>query len=358
LTEFKNKNMSQIFSTLFDYFRYRKRKIDRLLLILFLLISFWVIPQQQKIWGQENGFIVKKIDLSQYGTAASIAQDPETKQLAIGFNGCNLIFLDSNLNEDNRLFFKDCKRFFRARYGKLEGKTLLVSSIYTGSSVLSNSAGNFDIPLHKAAVTDSLILQDYLLSSSDDGTVQISRLLDLSPPQVNTLKLYESVGVARNLAFVPIPNQEAGKVAVSYDTGEITIFDIDKNTARNPVEPSTFRTVNSRINAFKFTPDGSKLLIGYFTGELVELDLSNGATRTLFKVDSWLNALDINAQNLVAIADDQGFVRVISLATGKIVEEHQISSTGINAVIFMDDETILAADAAGIVYQGKLMGGH
>ncbi|WP_228017229.1 hypothetical protein [Synechocystis sp. LEGE 06083] len=60
------------------------------------------------------------------------------------------------------------------------------------------------------------------------------------------------------------------------------------------------------------------------------------------------------ASFLLAIADDQGFVRIISLAKGKLVEEHQISSTGINAVIFMDDQTILAADAAGMVYQGKL----
>lgn len=347
--------MNEMFSVL-SWDKFRHHKIDRLLFILFFLVSFWLLPHQQKIWGQEKDFVVKKIDLSQYGTSASIDQDPKTKQLAIGFNDCNLIFLDDNLNQKNKLFLKDCKRFFRARYGNFEGKSLLVSSIYTGSSVLSDSQKNFDIPLHKAAVTDSLIIQDYLLSSSDDGTVQISRLLDLSPPQVNTLKLYESVGVARNLAFVRTPNADAGKIAVSYDTGEITIFNIDRNTVRNPVEPTTFRTINSRINTFKFTQDGLKLLIGYFTGELVELDLSSGANRTLLKVDSWLNTLDISSQNLVAIGDDNGFVKIVSLITGKIVEEHQISSTGINAVIFTDDHTILAADAAGIVYQGKLMG--
>ncbi|MBE9174535.1 hypothetical protein IQ225_02965 [Synechocystis salina LEGE 06155] len=336
----------------------KHNKINRLLFVSFILFSFWIFPHQEKVWGQEKSFIIKKIDLSQYGTSASIAQNSETKQLAIGFNGCNLIFLDENLNQKDRLFLKDCKRFFRARYGNLEGESLLISSIYTGSTILSNSKENFDIPLHKAAVTDSLIIQDYLLSSSDDGTVQISRLLDLSPPRINTLKLYESVGVARNLDFLRTTDLESGKVAVSYDTGEITIFTIDRNTIRNPVEPTTFKNINSRVNTFKFTPDGSKLLIGYFTGELVELDLASGASRTLFKVDSWLNNLDINSQNLVAIADDQGFVRIISLDTGKVVEEHQISSTGINAVIFMDDQTILAADAAGMVYQGKLMGSY
>ncbi|MBE9241396.1 hypothetical protein IQ217_04125 [Synechocystis salina LEGE 00031] len=349
--------MNEILNVL-PWGKLRHNKIDCLLFILFLLISLWLFPHQEKAWGQEKDFVVKKIDLSQYGTSASIAQDPKSEQLAIGFNNCNLIFLDNSLNWKDELFLKDCKRFFRARYGNLEGKSLLISSIYTGSSVLSNSQAKYDIPLHKAAVTDSLIIQDYLLSSSDDGTVQISRIIDLSPPQVNTLKLYESIGVARNLAFFRAPNAEVDKVAVSYDSGEITIFTIDRNTLRNPVQPTTFRNINSRVNTFKFTPDGSKLLIGYFTGELVEIDLISGASRTLFKVDSWLNALDINSQNLVAIADDQGFVRIISLATGKVVEEHQISSTGINAIIFTNDQTILAADAAGIVYQGKLMGGH
>jgi hypothetical protein len=338
------------------FFYSKNNQLKRLLLVTFLLTGLWSIPHQGRVWGQEQPFVVKKIDLSQYGAAASIAQDLESQQLAIGFYNCNLIFLDANLNQDwqNNLFLKDCKRFFRARYGQLGAIDFLISSIYTGSSVLSNARETFDIPLHKAAVTDSLIVQDYLLSSSDDGSVTISRLINLSPPKVNTLKLYQSIGVARNLAFVNTPDPDVGKVAVSYDTGEITIFTIDRNTVNSPVEPTTFRNINSRINTFQFTEDGSKLLIGYFTGELVELDLASGANKVLLKVDSWLNTLDINSQNLVAIADDQGFVRIISLATGKVVEEHQISSTGINAVIFMDDQTILAADAAGMVYQGKL----
>ncbi|WLT36919.1 hypothetical protein NON20_12585 [Synechocystis sp. B12] len=152
-------------------------------MVSFLLTGLWLTPQQGRVWGQEQPFVVKKIDLSQYGAAASIAQDPESKQLAIGFYNCNLIFLDANLNQDqkNNLFLKNCKRFFRARYGEFGSIPFLISSIYTGSSVLHNSQENFDIPLHKAAVTDSLILQDYLLSSSDDGSVTISRLISLSP---------------------------------------------------------------------------------------------------------------------------------------------------------------------------------
>lgn len=352
--------MKHIFRFKNYFFHSKNNQLKRLLLVAFLLTGLWLTPQQGRVWGQEQPFVVKKIDLSQYGAAASIAQDPESKQLAIGFYNCNLIFLDANLNQDqkNNLFLKNCKRFFRARYGEFGSIPFLVSSIYTGSSVLHNSQENFDIPLHKAAVTDSLILQDYLLSSSDDGSVTISRLISLSPPEVNTFKLYQSIGVARNLAFTHTSNPEVGKVAVSYDTGEIAIFNIDHDTARNPVEPSTFKTINSRINTFKFTPDGTKLLIGYFTGELVELDLATGAHKTLAKVNSWLNALDINSENLVAIADDQGFVKIISLTTGKIVEEHKISTTGINAVIFTDDQTVVAADATGMIYQGKLAGSN
>jgi hypothetical protein len=329
-------------------------------LLVLLLVSLWLMPQQENVWAQEKPFVVKKIDLTQYGTPASIAQDPESQQLAIGFYDCHLIFLDANLNQDQRnsLFLKNCKRFFRARYGELGAIPFLISSIYTGSSVLHNSQESFDIPLHKAAVTDSLIVQDYLLSSSDDGSVTISRLISLSPPKVNTLKLYQSIGVARNLAFVHTPDPDVGKVAVSYDTGEIAIFTIDRNTGTKPIEPTTFRSTNSRINTFKFTEDGSKLLIGYFTGELVELDLASGTNKVLLKVDSWLNTLDINSRNLVAIADDQGFVRIISLATGKVVEEHKISATGINAIIFTDDQTVLAADAAGMIYQGRLAGSN
>ncbi|WP_223342982.1 WD40 repeat domain-containing protein [Synechocystis sp. PCC 7339] len=349
-------NMKRILAFFQPWLHFRPSDIKRWPLIILLLIGLWLLPRQEKIWSQEQSFVVKKIDLTQYSTVASIAQDPESKQLAIGFYNCNLIFLDANLNldQEKKVFLRDCKRFFRARYGQLGALPFVVSSLYTGSSVLRNSSENFDIPLHKAAVTDSLIVKDYLLSSSDDGSVTISRLLSLSPPKVNTIKLYQSIGVARNLAFVNTPDPDVGKVAVSYDTGEITIFDIDRNAGSNPIESTTFKDINSRINTFQFTRDGSKLLIGYFTGELVELDLTSGAHRTLFKVNSWLNSLDINGQNLVAIADDQGFVRIISLTTGKVVEEHQISSTGINAVIFTDDQTILAADASGMVYQGKL----
>ncbi|AIE73664.1 hypothetical protein D082_11360 [Synechocystis sp. PCC 6714] len=320
------------------------------------MVSLWLIPQQEQVWAQEKPFVVKKIDLTHYGTPASIAQDRESQQLAIAFYNCNLVFLDGNLNQDqkNSLFLKDCKRFFRARYGELGAIPFLISSIYTGSSVLHNSQQSFDIPLHKAAVTDSLIVQDYLLSSSDDGSVTISRLISLSPPKVNTLKLYQSIGVARNLAFVHTPDPDVGKVAVSYDTGEIVIFDIDRNTGLNPVEPTIFRNINSRINTFKFTENGSKLLIGYFTGELVQLDVDNKTSKTLLKVDSWLNTLDINSQDLVAIGDDSGFVKIISLSTGKLIKEEKISQTGITALIFMDDQTILAADAAGMVYLGKL----
>lgn len=86
--------------------------------------------------------------------------------------------------------------------------------------------------------------------------------------------------------------------------GEIVIFNIDYDIVCNFVEFSIFKIINSCINIFKFIFDGVKLLIGYFIGELVELDLVIGVYKIFVKVNLWLNVLDINFENLVAIVDD------------------------------------------------------
>lgn len=303
------------------------------------------------VWGEEKSLVVKEIDLTKYGTVASIDKSDTKQQIVISFNNCNLAFFDYNLTPESELQIKDCKRLFRSRYGEINEQKVLVSSIYTGRSVIYDFKDIFPILLHKAAVTDSLIVKDYLLSSSDDGSVKISRLQDISSPPSDGLQLYKSTGVARNLAVTTTTNSNLNKVAVSYDTGEVTIFEFDRNTVKTPEKPQTFQAIDSRINTFKFTSDGSKLLIGYFTGELVELNVNTGESKILVKVDSWLNSLDINNQNLVLTGDDQGVINVFSLATGEVIKQEKISTSGITAVAFMDDRTMIVADAKGMIYQ-------
>ncbi|BAQ66049.1 WD40 repeat domain-containing protein [Geminocystis sp. NIES-3709] len=300
-------------------------------------------------WGQEKSMVVKEIDLTKYGTAGSIDVSNSKQQIVITFNNCNLVFFDYNFNQENELSLTNCKRLFRARYGEINQQKVLVSSIYTGQSMIYDFKDIFPIPLHKAAVTDSLIVNNDLLSSSDDGSVKLSQLSENPLSSNNTTSLYQSTGVARNLAVTSKTNSEVNKVAVSYDTGEITIFDINQNATQT--KPQTFRSIPSRINTFKFTPDGSKLLIGYFTGELVELDVTTGESKTLLKVDSWLNSLDINSQNLVLTGDDEGFVKIISLETGQVIQQEKISDNGINAVAFTVDQTMIVADSKGMIYQ-------
>lgn len=311
------------------------------------IIAFSLSPSLA--WGQEKPLTVKEIDLTQYGTVASIDKSDSKQQITISFNNCNLVFFDYNLTQESQLQITNCKRLFRARYGEVNQQEVLVSSIYTGQSMLYNFKELFPIPLHKAAVTDSLIVNNYLLSSSDDGSVQISPIGQIPPSQGDSVRLYQSIGVARNLAVVSNPTSELNKVAVSYDTGEITVFDINQNAIET--KPQTWRAIASRINTFKFSPDGSKLLIGYFTGELVELDVNTGESKTLLKVDSWLNSLDINEENLVLTGDDNGFIKIISLETGQVIKEQKISTSGITAVAFTGDRTMIVADAKGMVYQ-------
>lgn len=330
-------------------------KNDSKLVKLYSLILFTTLGlslDQPLAWSQE--LVSKKIDLTKYGTVASIDKSDSRQEIAISFNNCNLVFLDYDFQQESELPLTHCKRLFRVRYGQINKKQVLVSSIYTGKSVLYDFKELFPIPLHKAAVTDSLVVNDYLLSSSDDGSVQMSELSKTLASSVNSMGLYQSNGVARNLAVTTIPNSEINKVAISYDTGEITVFDINQNTLETPKKTMTFRGIDSRINTFKFSQDGSQLLIGYFTGELVALDVNTGKSQILYKVDSWLNSLDVNGENIVLTGDDRGFVRLISLATGEVIKEQKISDVGITAVAFIDKNTMIGADAQGMVYHLSL----
>ncbi|BAW97386.1 unknown protein [[Synechococcus] sp. NIES-970] len=311
---------------------------------------------QSSLPENQNSVIEKTIDLSQYGTAASLDINSTREKIVISFTGCDLVVLDQELNQQKNSKIENCKRFFKARYGILDNQEFVISSIYTGESVLSDSQQSIAIPLHTAAVTDSLVFQNYLLSSSDDGSVQVAHLSTLNLSDIKSQSLYQSIGVARNLAYTMTEDEERSMIAVSYDSGEIAIFPLKDGSLNPTTAPNIIHPIRSRVNTFDFTPDGSKLLIGYFTGELLEFDLTTNNSRVLAQTpaNAWLNSLDINNQDIVAFGDDQGYVKTVSLQTGQILEERQISTTGITTVLFIDDRTLLAADAQGILYQIRL----
>jgi len=80
--------------------------------------------------------VVKKIDLTKYGTAGSIDVSNSEQQMVVTFNNCNLVFFDDNFERESELPLTNCKRLFRARYGEINQQKVLVSSIYTGQSMV------------------------------------------------------------------------------------------------------------------------------------------------------------------------------------------------------------------------------
>lgn len=139
-----------------------------------------------------------------------------------------------------------------------------------------NADQNFSIPIYIAVVTDSFIVNNYLIPSSDDGSVQINLLKNLLETTVNSYRIYRSIGVARNLAIFPINETATSKAAISYDSEEIAILSLGKNISKGKVEPIKFQPIESRINSLKFLQAGNKLVVGYFTGDLVEINITNG----------------------------------------------------------------------------------
>lgn len=302
---------------------------------------------------QVQNFIVKKVDLSRYGSPAFIDHNQLAQKLAIGFQNCNLVILNQSMEVEKNIHIDKCVKLFKSRYGILNGESIISSAIYSGNSSLFNGQNNFSIPIHKAAVTDSFLINNYLVSSSDDGSVQINLLNKFLDPKVKSYKIYRGIGVARNLAGFPSSGSNISKIAVSYDSGEIAVLSLGKDTVVGKVKSISFQPIESRINALKFSQNGDKLIVAYFTGNLVEIDSKNGQIRQLLKVESLINSLDVSKKYMIAIADDQGYVRLIS-PSGKLLEEHKISSVAVTGVLFVDDQTIMATDATGYLYQFSL----
>ncbi|WP_041430048.1 hypothetical protein [Synechococcus sp. PCC 7502] len=325
----------------------------RLILFLFSLIFLGGFETSQSL-AQEQDLIIKKIDLSRYGSPSFIDQSKINKQLVVGFENCNLVILNTSLEPQKNIYLDKCGKLFKSRYGVWNGQSIISSAIYSGNASLVNAGQNFSIPIHKAAVTDSFITNNYLISSSDDGSVQINLLKSLLETTGDSYKIYRSIGVARNLAVVPTNTANTSKFAVSYDSGEIVVLFLPKDISKGKVDSVKFQPIESRINALKFFESGNKLIVGYFTGDLAQIDIDNGQIRKLLQVNSQISSLDISSKNIIAIADDKGYVRIISSITGKVLQEQKISSVGITGVLFMDDKTILATDAAGYLYQCNL----
>ena len=325
----------------------------RLILFLFSLIFLGGFETSQSL-AKEQDFIIKKVDLSRYGSPSFIDQSRTNKQLVVGFQNCNLVILNRGLELERNVYLDKCGKLFKSRYGVFDNQTIISSAIYSGNASLVNADKSFSIPIHKAAVTDSFITNNYLISSSDDGSVQINILNNLLKNKVNSYKIYRSIGVARNLAVFPANAVTTSKVVVSYDSGEIAVLSLTKDISTRKADSVKFQPIESRINALKFSQSGDKLIVGYFTGDLVEINITNGQFRKLLQVSSQISSLDISPENIIVIADDKGYVRIISLITGRVLQEQKISSVGVTGILFIDDKTILATDAAGYLYQFSL----
>jgi|GEM_PF-4063204 len=326
----------------------------RLILFLFSLIFLGEFETSQSLAQEQDLIIKKEVDLSRYGSPSFIDQNRTNKQLVVGFQNCNLVILNRGLELERNVYLDKCGKLFKSRYGVFDNQTIISSAIYSGNASLVNADQSFSIPIHKAAVTDSFITNNYLISSSDDGSVQINILNNLLKNKVVSYKIYRSIGVARNLAIFPTNSAPTSKIAVSYDSGEIAVLSLTKNISKEKVDSVKFQPIESRINALKFLQSGDKLIVGYFTGDLVEINITNGQFRKLLQVNSQISSLDISPENIIAIADDKGYVRIISSVTSRVLQEQKISSVGVTGIIFTNDKALLATDAAGYLYQFNL----
>ncbi len=318
------------------------------------LILLILLARTPLAWAQSNDFVRKTVDLSRYGLPVSLDFSSKRQEVVIGFKDCQLLFLDAKLTPKNNVTYPGCKSLFGAKYGILNGTPVVVSSLYTGNSAVYDFQKTHILATHTSAVTSSTIVNDRILSTSDDGSVAVTKVFDLGETETQTHKFYESVGASRKLAIYPNSGGSVSRLAVSYDTGEIAIFPTAQDLFKQSPPPKIYRPIKSRVNALKFTPDGQSLIVGYFTGELIKLDLTSGAVTTFLRAELWLNSIAMNNAGLLITGDDQGLIQVLSYKTGKLLARYQTSPKGINSIVFLDEATILAIDTAGQLYECDL----
>lgn len=320
--------------------------------ILVMLTVLWLVFLSTSTLAEP--VITKTVNLSQYGIPASMDINPQTRQIIIAFRSCQVLFLKSNLEVEQTLQYPGCKVLFGSRFNTFQGQLVVASALYSGKSAIYDFRNSYLIATHTAAVTDALIANNYLLTSSDDGSLAVSRLDSLSQSEPKTRKLLESIGVARKLAMYPETGQPVTQVALSHDTGEIAVVRTKSENWPQAPRPKIYRPIKSRINTMRFTFDGADLIVGYFTGELVKLNLATGKTTILYRSREWLNTIDTFLPNRLVTGDDQGLVNIFDYRNNKTLMSYLLSAQGINAVRFLDRQTVLAIDAAGMLYQSQI----
>jgi hypothetical protein len=144
-----------------------KKQYKKQLILFFISIIFLGNFETKQSYGQASDFVVRKIDLSRYGSASFIDRSQDTKQLVVGFQNCNLVILNASLETEKNVHIDKCGKLFKSRYGVFNNKPIISSAIYSGNASLVNADQNFSIPIHKAAVTDSFIVNNYLISGSN-----------------------------------------------------------------------------------------------------------------------------------------------------------------------------------------------
>ncbi|AFY60507.1 hypothetical protein Syn6312_1331 [Synechococcus sp. PCC 6312] len=302
-------------------------------------------------WADLSPRVTKVLTISNYGMPVSFDEHPQGGQYVVAFRDCELVFLDATFKITQAVAIPNCRSLFGAKYGYFNQQLMVVSPVYVGESVIYDFSAIHRIKTHNAAVTGSFLVNNDLISTSDDGSVTITEILNLAELKTEQQELYKSIGVARKIAIYPDLGGPVSRLAISYDTGEIVVFPNKANLRSPALKPQVFRPIKSRINTIRFTPDGQSLVAGYFTGELLKLDLSTGQSQVLGRAEFWLNTIDMTPEGLLVTGNSQGIVKLFSIPNEQEILAQQIGQIPIASVEFINPNTVLVVDAKGNLYQ-------
>lgn len=317
--------------------------------VLLTLIGWLAVSSSA--WANLSPTVTKVLTISNYGTPVSFDEHPQGGQYVVAFRDCELVFLDATFKITQTVKIPNCRSLFGAKYGYLNKQLVVVSPVYVGESVIYDFSAIHQLRTHNAAVTGSLLVNNDLISTSDDGSVRITEILNLAELKTQQQELYKSIGVARKIAIYPDLGGPVSRLAISYDTGEIVVFPNQANLRSPHPKPQVFRPLQSRINMIRFTPDGQSLVAGYFTGELLKLDLRTGQSQVLGRAEFWLNTIDMIPEGLLVTGNNQGIVKLFTIATEQEILAQQIGPAPIVSVEFINPHTVVVVDAQGNLYQ-------
>ncbi len=320
----------------------------RCLLALGLLM---LLSKSPPAWAEIQPTVTNIMTIPHFGGPVSLDVHPEGGQLVVGFRDCRLTFLTDEFKVTEELNIPKCKSLFGARYGTLNNQIVVASPVYVGESVIYDFKSVYRIPTHNAAVTGTMLVNNRILSTSDDGTAKLTEILDLATLKIKQTTLHRSIGVARKIATFPDLGPPVQRLAISYDTGEIIVFPSVEELSSKAVKPLIFQPIPSRVNTIRFTPNGESLVAGYFTGELLKIEIKTGRVIPLGQAEFWLNTIDISPAGYLVTGNDQGIVKIFSTKTDQEVFSQKLSDTSIVAVEFMSPNEILVINSGGQLFK-------